>query len=82
MVCINSKNVENSVDPNLVERNLADILVVEYEGRGDRRLVAYLLNLDLDYCCRIFPTMFDPPERQPPRGGDTDRLFFFFFFFF
>ena len=36
--------------------------------------MAYLLNLDLDYCCRVFPTMFDPPDRQPPRGGNTDEL--------
>ena len=73
-VCINDSNVKNSVDQNMVERDLADVLVVEYESNGDRRLVAYLLNLDLDYCCRILPTMFDPPDRQPPRGGGTDEL--------
>ena len=71
-VCINDFNVKNSVDQNLVERNLADILVVEYESSGDRRLVAYLLNIDPDYCYRIAPDMFDPPAKQPSMRGDPN----------
>ena len=69
-----NSDVDCCVSSKVVERDLADVLVVEYEDNGDRRLVAYLLNLDLDYCCRVFPTMFDPPDRQPPRGGNTDEL--------
>ena len=72
LVCINDSNVKNSVDQNLVERNLADILVVEYESSGDRRLVAYLLNIDPDYCYRIAPDMFDPPAKQPSMRGDPN----------
>ena len=55
-----------------MERNLADILVVEYESSGDRRLVAYLLNIDPDYCYRIAPDMFDPPAKQPSMRGDPN----------
>ena len=72
-VCINDSNVKSSVGRNLVERNLADILVVEYEGSGDRRLVAYLLNIDPDYCYRIAPVMFDPPDKQPSMRGDPNK---------
>ena len=64
--------VDCCVNPSLVERDLADVLVVEYECCGDRRLVAYLLNIDPDYCYRIAPDMFDPPAKQPSMRGDPN----------
>ena len=64
--------VDCCVNPSLVERDLADVLVVEYEYSGDRRLVAYLLNIDPDYCYRIAPDMFDPPAKQPSMRGDPN----------
>ena len=67
-----NSDVDSCVDPSLVERDLADVLVVEYESSGDRRFVAYLLNIDPDYCYRIAPVMFDPPDKQPSMRGDPN----------
>ena len=64
-----NSDVDCCVNPSLVERDLADVLVVEYECSGDRRFVAYLLNIDPDYCYRIAPVMFDPPDKQPSMRG-------------